>query len=102
MGPADRVVVMCFPRAQIVFVFEDLFVIFFDSVHRGHFVERPLDHALGAGAVVADDVNDQRVVELAQLRDRIQDPAHIVVGLGKVAGVHLHHVGKELLLLRVE
>ena len=34
--------------------------------------------------------------------DRIQDPAGVVVGLGKIAGVDLHHVGIELLLLGIE
>ena len=34
--------------------------------------------------------------------DRVQDPADVVVGLGKVAGVDLHHVGIELLLLGIE
>jgi hypothetical protein len=92
---------MGFPRANILFAFEDLFVILFDAVHHGHFVSDPCA-CPPAGAVVADDVNDQRVIELAQLRDCIHDPAHVVVRLGKVAGVHLHHVGKELLLLGVE
>ena len=43
------------------------------------------ERALGAGAVVAVDVDDQRVVELAHVLDRLDHAADLVVGIGNVA-----------------
>ena len=100
--PTDRIVVVRFPRAQVVLLSQDLPVVFRDHVEHGHFVVGALDHALAARAVVAADVDDQRVVHLAHLLERLKDPAGVVIGLGKIAGVDLHHVGIELLLLGIE
>ena len=50
--------------------------------------------ALGAGAVVADDHVDQRVVEDAELLQRVEQPADVVVGVGEEPGVHLHLAGE--------
>ena len=46
--------------------------------------------ALGRGAVVADDVVDERVVEDAQLLQRVEQPADVVVGVLQEARVDLH------------
>ncbi len=54
-----------------------------------------VEGALGAGAVVAADVDDERVVELAHVFDRLYYPANLIVGIGCVAG-------KDLRLARVE
>ena len=42
------------------------------------------------GAVVADDVVDQRVVEHLELLECVHEPADVVVGVLEEAGVHLH------------
>ena len=66
-----------------------------NAVVGGHLVRRALQRAFGAGAVVAADVDDQRVVELAHVLDRLDDAADLMVGIGGVAG-------KDLRLARIE
>ena len=55
-------------------------------------LNEPVDAALGRGAVVGDD-HDQRVVELADLLERVEDAAEVVVGVRDEAGEDLHHPG---------
>ena len=69
-----------------------------NAVVGGHLVERALQRAFGAGAVVAADVDDQRVVELAHVLDRLDDAANLIVGIGGVAGKVLRLAGIEFLL----
>ena len=69
-----------------------------DAVEERRLVERAGERALHAGAVVAPDVDDQRVVELAHLLDRVEQPADVPVGVLGEAGEHLHLAGVELLL----
>ena len=57
-----------------------------DAVVGGHLVERSLERAFGAGAVVAADVDDQRVVEFAHVLDRLDDAADLMVRVGGIAG----------------
>ena len=59
----------------------------------------PTVRAFGARAVVAADVDDQRVVELAQVLDGLDHAADLVVGVGHVGGEHLGLAGEQLLLL---
>ena len=59
-------------------------------VEEAHLVERAGDAALGRRAVVGDD-HDQRVVELADLLERVQDAAEVVVGVLDEPGEDLHH-----------
>ncbi len=68
-----------------------------DAVLHRQLVERAGDGALHARAVVAPDPDDERVVELAQLIDRIDDAPDVVVGVLREAGVHLHLAGVERL-----
>ena len=70
------------------------------AVEVGHLVEQPVHAAFGARAVVADDVEDQRVVELAGRLDGLDQPADLGVGVLAEAGEHLHLAGEELLLIR--
>jgi hypothetical protein len=60
------------------------------SVEVDHLVERAVDRALGRRPVVADDVEDERVVKHAQVVQGIDQPAHVVVGVLEEAGVDLH------------
>ena len=99
--PADRVVVVGLGRAELV-------------EHRGHelrrlelghrvevrhLVEGAVERALGRGAVVADDHVDERVVERAELIDRVDQPADVVVGVLHEGGVDLHLAGEHRLHL---
>ena len=69
-----------------------------DPVEERHLVERAGDRALHAGAVVAPHVEDQRVLQIAHLIDRVQQPPNVPVGVLRVAGEHLHLPRVELLL----
>ena len=73
-----------------------------EAVEEQVLVERPFEAALGAGAVVAGDVDEQRVVGAGQLLHRVDDPAHVVIDVRPVGGEHLHHPGVEPLLVGVE
>ena len=70
-----------------------------DPVVDDELVESARRRALHAGAVVAPDVDHERVVELAQLLQRVEQPADVVVRVLLVARVHLHLPGVELPLL---
>ena len=61
-----------------------------DAVLHRQLVEGAGDRALHAGAVVAPDPEHERVVELAELVDRVEHAADVVVGVLGVAGVDLH------------
>ena len=69
------------------------------AVEVGHLVEHAVHAAFGARAVVADDVEDQRVVQLADVLDRLDQPADLVVGVLAEAGEDFHLAGEELLLV---
>jgi hypothetical protein len=60
------------------------------AVEADQLVERALERALGGGAVVADDVVDERVVERADLLQRVDQQADVVVGVLQEPGVVLH------------
>ena len=61
-----------------------------DAVLHRHLVERSRDRAFHAGAVVAPDPDDHRVVELTQLLDRIDHATDVVIGVLRESRVHLH------------
>ena len=68
-------------------------------VEVGHLVERPVDRPFGRGAVVADDVVDDRVVEDPEILDGVDQPADVMVGVLEETGVHLHLAGQHRLQL---
>ena len=71
-----------------------------DAVEERDLVGRAQRAALGAGAVVAVDVDDQRVVELAQVLEGLDHAADLVVVVGGIGGEDLDLADEELLLLR--
>ena len=80
-----------------------------EAVEIGDLVRRAVHRAFGAHAVVAADPDDQRVVEQAELLDRLDDAADLVVDIGHVGGpdvdlaeVELLLVGRQRLPLRQE
>ena len=73
-----------------------------NAIEGGELVRRAVEHAFGARAVVAADVDDQRVVELAHVFDRLDDAADFVVGVGEVGAVDVGLLDEELLLFPAE
>ncbi len=69
------------------------------SVQHDQLVEAAVEGALGARAVVADDVVDDRVVEDAEVVDGVDETADVVVGVLEEAGVDLHLAGEHRLQL---
>ena len=72
------------------------------ALDRGQVEGRAERRAFGARAVVALDIDDQRVVELAHVLDRLDHAADLVVGVGDIGGEHLRLAGEQLLLVGVE
>ncbi len=60
-----------------------------------------LERAFGAGAIVADDIDDERVVELALVLNFLNNAANLMVGVGYVSGEDLSLAGVEFLLDRL-
>ena len=73
-----------------------------DAVEEGHFVRRAERAALGAGAVVAVDVDDERVVEFAHLLDGVDDAADLMIAVGGVGGEDFDLLDEELLGLGIQ
>jgi hypothetical protein len=102
VGPTDRIVIKCCRAAQFIHTTHDFFEILRNGVEKGHFVKQALWTALGTGAVIALDVNDQRIVEFAHVRERIDDATHLEVAIAQCGRVDLHHVGCDFLVVGVE
>ena len=73
-----------------------------NAVEGGELVRRAVEHAFGARAVVARDVDDQRVVELAHVFDRLDHAADLVVRVGEVRPEDVRLLDEELLLEKSE
>src|SRR4030095_11640435 len=70
-----------------------------DTIKRGKLVRRPVEHPFGARAVVAADIEDQRVIQFAKVFDCLDYTADLVVGVGEVRAVHVSLLDKEILLV---
>ena len=66
-------------------------------LHR-QLVEGAGQRSLQARAVVPEDVDDERVLELAHLLDRVEQAADVPVGVLLEAGIDLHLPRVQLLL----
>src|SRR5271156_2717365 len=62
-----------------------------------HLVVGAVDAAFSTCAVVAVDVDNQRVVELALVLDLLNYAANLIVGVGGVGGKYLRFAGVHLL-----
>ncbi len=102
MRPAHRVVVGGFRPAEIVDLAHQEFrgLDPAHTVEHSNLVEAAVRRSFGGGAVVADDVEDQRVVKNFQLIQGIEQPADLVVGVLEESGIGLHLAGKNGLELR--
>ena len=100
-GPPDRVVVVGVRAAEVVHLADHELggLEGGHPVEVGHLVERAVDGALGRGAVVADDVVHQRVLQDAEVLQGVDQPADVVVGVLQEPGVDLHLAGQHRLQL---
>ena len=73
-----------------------------NAVERGELVRCAVEHAFGARAVVATDVDDQRVVEFAEVLDRLDDPPDLMIGVGEVGPIDVRLPDEQLLLVEAE
>src|SRR5262249_40421175 len=61
-----------------------------------------LQRTFGARAVVALNVDNERVVELARLLEAVDNATDLIVALGNCGRINLHHPCVDFLLVRVE
>ena len=73
-----------------------------NAIEGGELVRCAVEHAFGARAVVATDVDDQGVVEFAEVFDGLDDPADLIVGVGEVGPIDIRLLDEELLLQQTE
>ena len=71
-----------------------------DAVVGGELIEGAVQSAFGAGAVVAADVDDERVVEFALVLNLLDHAADLMIGVGGVSGEDLGLARVEFLLDR--
>ena len=102
MCPTDGVVIECRRTTQFIHAAHDFFEILRNGVEKSHFVEQSLWSTFGARAVISLDVNDQRVVEFAHVRKRIDDATHLEVAIAQRSRIDLHHMSRNLLMVGVE
>src|SRR5580704_4304408 len=69
-----------------------------DAVVGSHLVKGSLQSAFGARTVVAANVDNERVVELAFILNLLNDPANLMVGIGDISGENLSLARVEFLL----
>ena len=62
----------------------------------------PLKHAFGTRAVVTADVDDQGVVKLSEVFDRLDEPTDLIVGVSEVSAIDIGLLDEEFLLQQTE
>src|ERR1700747_1878398 len=72
---------------------------YFNAIESGELVRGAVEHAFGARAVVAADIDDQGVVELAEVFNGLGDPADLMVGICKVSSIDIRLLDEEFLLV---
>ena len=99
MGPVHRIVVICPRCAEVLYVLpHELDGLQPECpIEDDQLVEAAIGGALGRGAVVADDVVDEGVVEDLEVGQGIDQPPDVVVGVLEEPGEHLHLAGEHRL-----
>ena len=73
-----------------------------DTLNRGHIVRGAEDGAFRARAIVADDEDDQRVVQLTHVFHRLDHTADLMVGVSRVGCKNIRLTDEKLLLVGTE
>src|SRR5262249_8340879 len=89
--PADRDIWLGLRAANVVVLGQQAGQAELDAVQTRNAVDRALQTAFGRGAIVADDVNDQRIVELTFRSNGVDHASDLGVGIFEVGRVVLHH-----------
>ena len=76
--------------ADLVDICDEIGKIFLVEIDEGVFLEQSLFTALGAGPIIADDVEDQRVVKLTRLFEMVDHAADLLVAVGHLCGIGFH------------
>src|SRR3990172_1626962 len=92
-GPTGGVMAVRVRAAQIVDVLENLWNGFGHAVEVGHLIEKTVHGAFGTRAVVSDDVEDERVVHLAEVFNGLNDAPNLEVGILAETGENFHLPG---------
>jgi hypothetical protein len=96
-------VVVCAVRSpDVVEILELEFDQHVDAVEHGDLVGRAVQRTFRARAVVPLNVDDQRVVQLAHVLDRLDHPADLMIRVGHVGREYVHLAEEHLLLVRSE
>ena len=99
-APCHRHVVVRLVRApDVVEILELIGDRNLHAVEHRDLVRRADQRTFGAAAVVAADVDDQRVVELAHILDRLDHAANLVVGVHKICRIHIDLTEEHLLFV---
>ena len=88
--------------AEFVDVLEHIRDVFGNAVEVTHLIHQAVHGAFGAGTVVPDLVEDERVVQLAQIFDGLDEPANLEVGVFAETCEDFHLAGKEPFLIGAE
>src|SRR5947209_5329175 len=88
--PAGGIMIVRQRTAQHIQVLEVLLQAIWNAVGYFVLVDRTVRTTLAAGAVIGDH-DDERILELAQLLQEVDDPADLVVGVTEEARVYLGH-----------
>src|SRR5260370_37763788 len=88
--PANGIMVERQRTAEIIHVRHDLLEVFRYRVEEGHLIERTLLAALSARAIVTLNIDDEGVVQLTKVLNRVEEQAHLVVRLVYRRAINLH------------
>jgi len=108
-GPGERCVksdcpAVCHVRERVrttplVDQRNEIFHLLGNAIEVGHLVVHTHESTLGTGAVVAGNVDEQRIIQLADVVQRINEASHLGVGLLHEARKHLGLTSKELAII---
>jgi len=102
MGPSGRKMVEVLWTAEFIDRLDVVLPFLREPVEERVFAQRPLEAAFGTGAVVAGDIDDERVVAVGELLHGIDHAAQLVVAVRGIASEYFHHPGIEALLIGIQ
>ena len=101
-GPSGGVVRESLIRAPELVEQELVFHRHGHAVEESELVRRAIDRPLRTRSIVAADVDDQRVIELAHVLDRLNDAADFVVGVSEVGREDVGLLDEEFFLCEAQ